>query len=82
MEVRIDGASPERYFAIPRAALRTGNEVWALRGGNLVTIVPVRVLQRADELVYVTGNLEDGQQVVVSGVQIATEGMAVRTGAE
>ncbi len=82
VEVRIDGASPERYFAIPRAALRTGNEVWALRGGNLVTIVPVRVLQRADELVYVTGNLEDGQQVVVSGVQIATEGMAVRTGAE
>ncbi len=82
VEVQIDGASPESYFGIPRAALRTGNEVWALRGGNLVTIIPVRVLQRADELVYVTGALEAGQQVVVSGIQIATEGMAVRTGAE
>ncbi|MDE2784657.1 MAG: efflux RND transporter periplasmic adaptor subunit [Gemmatimonadota bacterium] len=82
VEVQIDGASPERYFAIPRAALRTGNEVWALRGGNLLTIVPVRVLQRADEVVYATGGLEDGQQVVVSGIQIATEGMAVRTGVE
>ena len=82
VEVQIDGASPESYFGIPRSALRTGNEVWALRGGNLVTIVPVRVLQRADEVVYVTGGLEAGQQVVVSGVQIATEGMAVRTGAE
>ena len=64
VEVQIDGASPERYFAIPRAALRTGNEVWALRGGNLLTIVPVRVLQRADEVVYATGGLEDGQEVV------------------
>ncbi|MXV94445.1 MAG: efflux RND transporter periplasmic adaptor subunit [Gemmatimonadetes bacterium] len=82
VEVQIDGASPERYFAIPRAALRTGNEVWALRGGNLLTIVPVRVLQRADEVVYATGGLEDGQEVVVSGIQIATEGMAVRTGVE
>ncbi|MDE2752866.1 MAG: efflux RND transporter periplasmic adaptor subunit, partial [Gemmatimonadota bacterium] len=78
VEVQIDGASPERYFAIPRAALRTGNEVWALRGGNLLTIVPVRVLQRADEVVYATGGLEDGQEVVVSGIQNATEGMAVR----
>ncbi len=80
VEVRIDGASPERYFGIPRAALRTGNEVWALRGDNRVTIVPVRVLQRADEAVYVTGGLEAEQQVVVSGIRIATEGMAVRTG--
>lgn len=82
VEVQIDGAAPETYYAIPRAGLRTGNEVWALRGGNMVTIVPVRVLQRADDLVYVTGGLEDGQEVVVSGIQIATEGMAVRTGAE
>ena len=82
VEVQIDGAAPERYFAIPRAGLRTGNEVWALRGGNLVTIIPVRVLQRADEVVYVTGGLEAGQEVVVTGIQIATEGMAVRTGVE
>ena len=82
VEVRIDGASPESYFAIPRAALRTGNEVWALRGGNLVTIIPVGILQRADEMVYVTGGLEADQQVIVTGIQIATEGMAVRTGAD
>lgn len=82
VEVQIDGAAPERYFAIPRAGLRTGNEVWALSGGNLVTIIPVRVLQRADEVVYVTGGLEAGQEVVVTGIQIATEGMAVRTGVE
>ena len=51
VEVRIAGAAPERYFTVPRSALRTGNEVWALRQDTLVTIVPVGVLQRADELV-------------------------------
>ena len=82
VEVEIEGVAPERYFTVPRAALRTGNEVWALRSDNLVTIVPVQVLQRSDEMVYVTGGLEPGQPVVVSGLQIATEGMEVRTGTE
>ena len=80
VEVRIEGVAPDRYFTVPRAALRTGNEVWALRANNTVTIVPVQVLQRSDEIVYVTGNLEADQAVVVSGIQIATDGMVVRTG--
>ena len=80
VEVRIEGVAPDRYFTVPRAALRTGNEVWALRGNNTITIVPVQVLQRSDEIVYVTGNLEADQAVVVSGIQIATDGMVVRTG--
>lgn len=79
VDVRIDGVAPERYFAVPRAALRTGNEIWAVRGGTTVTIVQVHVLQRIDDVVYVTGGLEAGQMVVVGGIQIATEGMQVRT---
>ena len=82
VEVRIDGATPEPYFTVPRSALRTGNEIWALRQDTLVTIVPVGVLQRADELVYVTGELAAGQAVVLSGIQFATEGMVVRTSAD
>ena len=60
-----------------RPALRPGNEVWAVRDGAL-TIVPVRVLQRSDDDVYLTGALRAGQPVVVGGMEIATEGMAVR----
>ena len=82
VEVEIEGVAPDRYFTVPRSALRTGNEVWALRDDDLITIVPVRVLQRSDETVYVTGGLEPGQAVVVSVIQIATEGMVVRTGVE
>ncbi|MCY4399672.1 MAG: efflux RND transporter periplasmic adaptor subunit [Gemmatimonadetes bacterium] len=79
VEVQIDGLAPESYFTVPRSALRTGNEIWALDKGSLVTIVPVEVLQRSDDVVFVTGALNADQAVVVSGIQIATEGMVVRT---
>lgn len=81
VDVGIDGLAPGRYFQVRRPALRPGNEVWAVRNGVL-TIVPVRVLQRFDDSVYVTGALTAGQPVVVGGIEIATEGMAVRTAAE
>ena len=80
VDVRIDGLAPEQYFAVPRSSLRTDNEIWAVRPDARVTIVPVRVLQRIDEVVYVTGGLEAGQMVVTGGIQLATEGMQVRTG--
>ena len=76
--VHMQGLTPDQYFILPRSALRPGNEVWAVRE-NTVTIVPVRVLQRADDDVYVTGALAAGQAVIVGGIQFATEGMVVRT---
>ena len=78
VDVEIQGLTPDDYFRVRRAALRPGNEVWAVRDGAL-TIVPVRVLQRSDDDVYLTGALRAGQPVVVGGIEIATEGMAVRT---
>ena len=78
VDVEIQGVTPDRYFRVRRPALRPGDEVWAVRGDAL-TIVPVRVMQRAGDDVYVTGALTAGQSVVVGGIEIATEGMVVRT---
>ena len=78
VDIEIQGLTPDQYFRVRRSALRPGDEVWAMRDGAL-TIVPVRVLQRADDDVYLTGALRAGQPVVVGGIEIATEGMAVRT---
>ncbi len=80
VDIEIQGLTPDRYFRVRRSALRPGDEVWAVRDGAL-TIVPVRVLQRADDDVYLTSALRPGQPVVVGGIEIATEGMAVRTSA-
>ena len=78
VEVQIQGIAPDRYYRVPPPALRIGNEVWAIRN-NTVTIVSVRILQRSSDEVFVIGALEAGQPVVVGGIQIATEGMLVRT---
>ena len=79
VDVEIDGRAPERWFALPRPALRPGAEVWALRNGGRIGIVPVRVLQRTDDTVFVSGALAPGQPVVAGGISFATEGMVVRT---
>ena len=81
VDVEIEGLAPQSYFRVRRAAMRPGNEVWAVDDDGTVTIVPVRTLQRGDDEVYVTGAREDGQAVITGGIQFATEGMRVRTGA-
>ncbi len=81
VDVELDGVAPEAWFRIRRPALRPGNEVWVVRDDK-VTIVPVTVLQRAEDEVYLTGALQPDDAAIVGGLQIATEGMAVRgTGA-
>ncbi|MCY3971722.1 MAG: efflux RND transporter periplasmic adaptor subunit [Acidobacteria bacterium] len=78
VDVELEGIAPDAWFRIRRPALRTGNEVWAVRNDRL-RIVPVEILQRLDDDVYVTGGLEAGEQVVVGGIQVGTDGMEVRT---
>ena len=80
VDVELVGLAPDTWFRIRRPALRPGNEVWAVRDEK-VTIVPVTVLQRADDDVYVTGALQPGDAAIVGGLPIATEGMAVRSAA-
>ena len=79
VEVEIRGLTPESYFRIPRSALQPGNEVWVIRDDQRVSIIPVHVLQRGDDEIFVTGALKKGQAVVIGGIQFATEGMAVRS---
>ncbi|MDE0442075.1 MAG: efflux RND transporter periplasmic adaptor subunit [Gammaproteobacteria bacterium] len=80
VEVAIDGLVPADYFRVRRAALQADDEIWTVRDDGTVRVVPVRVLQRIDEDVYVTGELEDGLLAVTGGIRFATDGMAVRVG--
>ena len=77
-DVEITGAAP-RYFVLPRRALRRDDQVWSLDPDNRIRVVPVEVLQEVEESVYVSGDLQDRQRVVVAGVETVTEGMEVRT---
>ncbi len=78
MNVEIDGIVPDQYFRVRRSALKPDAEVWVVHD-DVLNRVPVQVLQRSEDEVFLTGTLEEGQQVVVSGIQAAIDGMAVRT---
>ena len=75
VEVEIDGIAPKLGVESKQEIV-----VWAVRNG-VVHIVPVNVLQRSDDEVFLTGALEAGQAVIVGGVQVATEGMPVQVDA-
>jgi RND family efflux transporter MFP subunit len=72
------GASLETHARIPAQSLRPGNEIWVVREGKL-RILPVRVIQRTDEVAYVvTPSLAKGGQLVTSPLRAPVDGMAVR----
>ncbi len=78
VNVEITGASLASYAAVPALAVRPGNEIWAVRDGKL-RVLPVRVIQRSDELAYIaTDTLDEGGQIIVSSLTAPIEGMALR----
>jgi len=83
VSVEITGASLDSYAAVPADAVRPGNEIWVIREGKLA-ILPVRVIQRSDEIAYIaTPSLDKGGQLVTSSLSAPIDGMPVRiAGAE
>ena len=78
VEARIVGEVPVPFARIPIAALRPGNEIWVVREGRL-RILPVRVIQRSDEIAYVTTqSLAAGGRIVTSTLRAPTDGMRAR----
>lgn len=65
--------------ALPRSALRDGGVVWVLDGEDRLRLREVTVARTDRETVLVTSGLRQGERVVVSALEIATEGMEVRT---
>ncbi len=81
VNAQITGASLDSYAEVPAIAVRPGNEIWVVRDGKL-NVLPVRVIQRTDELAYIsTPSLAEGGQLIVSALRAPINGMALRVGA-
>ena len=75
--VEIDGATLDAYSVIPRAALKEGSNVWLFQDGQL-QIQSVDVIQEDDGLVYLRGEFDADVPLIVSNLEVFTNGMEVR----
>ncbi len=82
------GESDRQFLAFPAVALRPGNFVWTVRDNRLIK-VPVAIIDRTQVRVgdqmqktivirKTTTSLQPGQQIVVSPIPRATEGLKVQ----
>ena len=78
VEVAMEGNSLTDVIKIPNEALRDDSTVWVSVDDKLV-IKPVTVARREKENVYVSGGLEDGDLLIVTVVQGASNEMLLRT---
>lgn len=77
VDARIRGRAVEAARVIPRVALRQGDSVYVVAGGEL-SIRRVSVLHEDAEEVVLAGGVEAGEAVVISPVRSPVNGMRVQ----
>jgi RND family efflux transporter MFP subunit len=75
--VEIAGRVLPQATVIPRSALRQGDVVWVVEESGRLNFRKVKVATKQEDEVIVEGGLEDGEEVVISPLQVVTDGMAV-----
>ena len=79
VEAKIKGKTHENLFVVPRRALRNGNQVWIVDAKNQLQRRNVEVLYKGKTSIYIKSGLQNGDKVVLSQLDIAVDGMTVRT---
>jgi RND family efflux transporter MFP subunit len=77
VKVAIAGRTLEGVAVVPRHAVHAGDKVWVVEDGNL-RIRQVQVSHYEDDNAFIGKGLSDGSQVVVSQLDVVTDGMKVR----
>ena len=73
----------DRFPLVPEISVRYGTDgayVWVVREGAAAR-VPVRIVERQEATVLVDAALEDGEPVVIEGIQRLRPGLAVNVAA-
>jgi len=78
VEAEIEGRRVDGVFEVPRSALRRDDRVLVVDHDDRVRIRPVEVLRSDRETSWLRAGVAAGERVVVSPLDLATEGMPVR----
>ncbi len=77
-EVLLQGAELAEVFVIPRGAVRDDDTIWTVDENKKLLIKKVEIVRRERQDVVVTAGLEAGDQVVLTGLAAAADGMLLR----
>lgn len=78
VDVEILGESVENVHVLPRAALHEDDVVWVASSAGVLHMRQAQVVHVRDEHVLVRMDLSAGEEVIVSQLSGATEGMKIR----
>ncbi|MBN2183033.1 MAG: efflux RND transporter periplasmic adaptor subunit [Sedimentisphaerales bacterium] len=78
VEVSIHGKTLNNVAAIPRDAMREGNKVWLVED-NVLRIQFVDVIRADKDFAYIASGIDDKANVVTSSMDVAVDGMKIRT---
>ncbi len=77
VNVQIMGPRLERVLRIPRMALRDRTKVWVKNSKDELEIRSVKVVWSHGDTIFVSGDLQPGEQVITSRLSTPVEGMKV-----
>lgn len=77
VDVAIEAVRASTVIALPDSALRAGDRVFVVTGDGVLAARDVAVSWRDANTVYVSDGLEEGEEVVVSALAVAAEGLRV-----
>jgi RND family efflux transporter MFP subunit len=77
VEASITGLSVPSAVSVPRSAIREGDQVLVVDGGNTLRFRSVEILRYQDGEAVITAGLAAGETVCLSNLQFVVEGMPV-----
>ena len=78
VRVEIEGKTLSNIFPINRDYLHDGDNVWIMDETDCLKILPVHVVFRDKETVYLSNGLHDGDRIVTTDISAPVEGMLLR----
>jgi hypothetical protein len=79
VDAAIAGVEVTTAFPVPRSAVRHQREVLIVDEANRLHVRPIEVLRSEGDITWVSAGLESGERVITTPLEVATEGMKVRT---
>ena len=78
VEVRLQGKKVSDVIVVPRSALHDNDTVWIADRENRLNLRPVEIFRRERDVVLVRAGLQAGEQIVLTGLSGAADGMLLR----